>query len=50
LAQSPEHDGKPQTLRCADVLGIDARRAVQVSSDAQGAAAHLLRIVLEAKP
>jgi hypothetical protein len=49
LVQSPEHDGKPQTLRCGDVLWIDARRAVQVSSDAQSAAAHLLRIVLEPK-
>jgi hypothetical protein len=47
--QSPADRGKPQTLRCGDVLWIEARRAVQVSSDAQSAAGHLLRIVLERK-
>jgi hypothetical protein len=47
--QSPETGGRPQTLRCGDVLWIEARRAVQVSSDAGRVAGHLLRIVLEQK-
>jgi hypothetical protein len=45
--RSPENGRPPQTLRCGDVLWIEARRAVQVSSDARSVAGHLLRIVLE---
>jgi hypothetical protein len=44
-----EDGGKPRTLRLGDVFWADARRAVQVSSGAQSAAGHLLRIVLEPK-
>ena len=44
-----EDGGKPRSLRRGDVFWVDANRAVEVSSEAQGAAGHLLRIVLEPK-